>query len=98
AVMDHLDEMARAGRAAVDVPFFRRAFQVLASGSPSDLASSGRQCSEDRLQMIEDLFLAADHQTITAIGAPDAARGADINIMDAFFVELLGPPHVVFEM
>src|SRR5262249_51417009 len=91
-------EVARAGGAAIEITFFRRAVCVLATRRSRDLASSGRQCFEDRLQMVEGLLLAADHQTVTSLGAPDAARGADINITDAFFIERLCATHVVFEM
>src|SRR5262249_30796849 len=90
--------MARACRAAMEIAFFRRAVSVLSTRRARDLAPPGREGFEDRLQMAEDLLLAADHQTIAALRAPDAARRADVDIVDAHLCELLRATHVVFEM
>src|SRR5262245_10209875 len=98
AVVNHLDEMTRACGAAMQITFFRRALYVLAARSAGDPPSTGREGFEDRLEAPEDLFLAADHQTIAALGAPDAARRADVEIMDALLFEHLRAAHVVFEM
>ena len=45
--------------------------------------------------MGDDRLIAADHQAITTVETPDAARGADIDIVDAFLAQGLGTADVV---
>src|SRR5262249_25004219 len=78
--------------------FFRRAIYVLAAGRARDLAPPGREDFEDRLQIVENLLLTTDHQTITTLNAPDSARHTDVNIVDTHLFKQLRATHVVFEM
>src|SRR3546814_13704327 len=54
AVVDHLDEMARAGRTDVDVALLgTRTLNFLARGGARDCAQPRRERIEDRIQMVE---------------------------------------------
>ena len=45
--------------------------------------------------MVDRCLFAADHHAIAALEAPDAARGADIDIVHAFLAQGLGTADVV---
>src|SRR5262245_49970675 len=96
--MNHLDEMAGARWAAVQIAFFTRPGPLLPPRRSLDLVAARRERPEDRLQAIEDLFFSADHEAISAFGAPDSAARADIQVVDALLGEPLGPPHIIFEV
>src|SRR5262249_49850405 len=40
---------------------------------------------------------AADHHAISAVNAPDAAAGADVDIVNILLLQLFGASHVIFE-
>ena len=44
---------------------------------------------------LHDLRLAADHHAVAALQAPDAAAGADVDVVDALRREFLGAADVV---
>src|SRR6185503_18393659 len=73
AVVDHLDEMARAVRPAVEIPLLRRAVGLLASRRPSDVAGARRQPGKDRIETLHYLRLATDHHAVPALQSPDPA-------------------------
>src|ERR1700733_13201259 len=60
-----------------------------------DVADTWRQRLQDRVETFDHGLVAADHHAIAALDAPDAAGGADINIMNAAFPELLAAADVV---
>ena len=96
AVVDHLDEMARPGRAGVDVAFLGPVVgQVLAAARPVHVAPAGRQGLEDRVEVVDGLLGAADHHAIAAFKPPNAARGADVHVADALGLQHLGATDVV---
>src|SRR6185437_4797716 len=43
----------------------------------------------------DDGLVAADHHAIAAFETPDAAAGADVNVMDSFFTQRLCAPDIV---
>jgi hypothetical protein len=45
--------------------------------------------------VLDDVFFAADHLAVAAFESPDAAAGADVDIMDAFGREFLGAANVI---
>src|SRR5262249_56218142 len=94
AVMHHLDEMTGAVRPAMQPALLGRAAGLLASRRARDVAAARRKGGEDRVEMFHDVGLAADHHAIAAFESPDAAAGADIDIMDALGRELLGAADV----
>src|ERR1700733_9889631 len=60
-----------------------------------DVAEARRQRLEERIETFDDRFVAADHHAVTALDAPDAAGGADVDVMDAAFSERLAAADVV---
>src|SRR6185369_16760653 len=78
-----------AGRAGMDIAFLSARILgcvgALAIGGRRNRARARGQRIEDRIEMIDDRLLAADHHAIAALQPPDATRGADIDIADALF-------------
>ena len=50
---------------------------------------------EDRVEAIDHRLVAADHHAIATVDSPDAAAGADVDIMNAAFLQRLAAPYVV---
>jgi hypothetical protein len=57
------------------------------------LAGGDRQ--EDRVEALDRRVLAADHQAVAAVQAPDAAAGADVHVVQAVLFQRLRPGDVV---
>ena len=95
AVMHHFDEMAGAARPAMQIALLGRAAGLFASRRARDVAAARREGGEDRVEMPHHVDLAADHHAIAALQAPDAAAGADVDVVDALGRQLLGPADVV---
>ena len=96
AVMDHFDEMAGAGRPGMDIAFLRAVVgELVAAARTVDVASSRREGLEDGVEVVDRFLAAADHHAITAVEAPNAARGADIDEMHALRLEHRGVGDVV---
>src|SRR5260370_22115862 len=95
AVVDHFDEVAGAGRAAVKIAFFRSAANPFASRSAIGIATSWRECFENRIQALDDFSFAADHLAVAAFEAPNASARAYVAIMNAFRREFFGAADVV---
>ena len=96
-VVNHLDEVPGAHRAAVQVSQVRRADLAVTTARRSNSRLARRQRPEDRLDVRDGLRRAANHQTVPTIGAPDTAAGTGIHIADAVCGERRAPTHVVFE-
>ncbi len=82
AVVNHLDEMAGAVRAAVQIPLLGGAVDFSRPGVRGNVAGARRQRCEDRIQMPDDIVFAADHHAVAALQSPDAAAGSDIHVVD----------------
>ena len=95
--MDHLDEMARAGRAGMHIALGDARIEFFPARSFGDLAGTRRQALEDGIKAIHHGLVAADHHAITALQPPNAARGADIDIFDATFPQVFGAADIVLE-
>src|SRR5262249_52941819 len=63
-----------------------------------NVADAGRQSLENRVKMLDGLPGPANHHAVAALQAPDAAAGANINVVDAAFFQFLRTPHVVLEV
>src|SRR5579863_2861754 len=87
AVVHHLDEVAGAGRPAVEIAVFSRALIGRTAGCAADVALSWSRSFENRLNLLEGVRFGADHQAVAAINAPDAAAGADIGVANALGFE-----------
>ena len=60
-----------------------------------DLADAGSQCGEDRIEVFHHAIFAADHHAVAALQPPDAAAGADVDIVDFLRRQFFGAPDVV---
>ena len=78
-----LTKWPAARRAGVDVAPFGAIVAAIAARGARDVADARRERIEDRVQPAHDLLASADHQAEAALHAPDAARSADIDIVDA---------------
>src|SRR5262249_15223173 len=95
AELTHVYKVAAAGGAAVDIPFFGRAADFVAAGSARNVAAAGSKGFENRIEVFDDLFFAANHLAITAFEPPDATAGADVAVMNSFRGEFLGAAKLV---
>ena len=95
AVVDHLDEVAGADRAGMDIALLDARIAAVAPGRARNIADARRQRREDRVEPIDDRLVAADHHAIAALDAPDAAAGADVDVVDARCLQRLAAADVV---
>ena len=63
-----------------------------------DIAASGGQRLENRIQLLHHFLRSADHHAVAAFQSPDAAAGPDINVVNALVLELGGAANVIFEI
>src|SRR5882724_1950163 len=95
AIVNHFHEVAGTRRAAVEIAFFGGAGAPFAAGGAVDITATGSECFENGIEVFHDAVFAADHLAVAALEAPDAAAGADVNIVNAFGSEFLGAADVV---
>src|SRR5581483_8195032 len=95
SVVDHLDEVAAAVRAAVQIPSFGGAADGLPPRRARDIAHAGSERGKDRIEVLHDRVLAADHQAVSTLASPDAAAGAHIDVVHALVGELPCAPDIV---
>src|SRR6266567_2735932 len=74
----------------------RRRSDRFTAGCPRNVSDARRQGREDRLESLHDAALAADHQAVTSLDSPHSPAGADIDVVNACFLELRAPANVVF--
>src|ERR1700759_3536803 len=84
SVMYHLNEMSRAVRSAMQIPFLRGTADFLTTRGTGNIAWPRRQGREYRIEMFDHVWLAPDHHAIAAIQAPDPPTGSHVDIMDLF--------------
>ncbi len=88
--------MSGAVRSAMQIALLGRAAGAFSRpGVRAISPMPGRQRGEDRVEMLHHIGLAADHHAIAALQPPDAAAGADIDIVDALGRQFLGAADVV---
>src|SRR6267142_4692100 len=95
SVVDHFYEVAGAVGAAMQIAFFGCAGGLFAAGSAVDVAAAGRQRLENRVEVLNHFVFAADHLAIAAVESPDAAAGADIDIVNPLGLQFFGAANVV---
>ena len=67
AVVHHLDEMAGAARAGVEIALLDPRVAAFAAGRQRDRPAAGRERLEDRVEAVERLAPAADHHAEAAL-------------------------------
>ena len=81
--------------AAVQVAVFGGAAYLLPAGRARRLLDTRRQGGEDGVEAPDDGFLAADHQAVASLRAPDPAAGPDVHIMNALRFQFGGAADVI---
>src|SRR5207302_10910268 len=79
----HLHEVPRACGPGVNVAALRPLVAAFPARRPPDRAVSRRERVEDRIEHVDDMLVAADHQAIAALQPPHAAGSSDIDVVDA---------------
>ncbi len=82
--MDHLDEVPRTVRPAVQIALFCGAGRVITPRRVSGGTGAWRQRGEHRLKVLNDGIFAANHQAVAAVEAGNAATGANVYMVYAF--------------
>ena len=82
--MDHLHKVTRARWAAVEIAIFSRTFDLSPAGRASDIATTGSERFENRIEMARGIFGSTNHHAVTAFQPPHAAARAHIDVVDAF--------------
>src|SRR5258706_6223424 len=95
AVVPHLDEVASGGRAAVKIAFLGGARHLVAAGRAIDVAATGRERFENRIEALHDVRFAANHLAIAAFESPYAAAGADVTTVDSLGGEVFRAADVI---
>src|SRR5207237_6635007 len=98
AVVHHLHEVPRARRAAVEVARFRAAAPLFTTRRAGYITDAGRQRAKDRLEAVDRGLGTTDHQTVAALGSPDAAARTDVDVVDALFPQRRRTADVVLEV
>src|SRR5579872_121954 len=94
-VMNHLDEMAGTGPATMEIAHFGGAARSFTSRRADDFSYARRQRLEDRIEMPHGSLRPTDHHAIAAFQPPDAAAGANVDIMNPFLFEHGGAADVI---
>src|SRR5207253_796081 len=95
AVVDHLHEMAGTTRAAVEVALLGSATASLTTRSRRERPTAGGERREQRIEPADDVAFAADHETVSALAAPDAAARPAVDVVNPACLETLRAIDVV---
>src|SRR3954451_9309056 len=82
-VVDHLRKTAGTVRATVDVAPFDARIPLFPSRRGRYITLSWRERIKNRIEMIDDRLIAANHQAIAAVEPPDATARAAIHVVNA---------------
>jgi hypothetical protein len=80
AIVDHLDEVAGAGRSAVKISQFSRSGNTRAPRRARDVPGARGERFENRVEPMHRLIRADDHHAVAALQAPDAAARSHIHV------------------
>ena len=72
-----------------------KAVAAVAPRRARDVAGTRSERGENRVEAEHRFAIAADHHAISALETPDAAAGADVDIMDAALLQRLAAAYVV---
>jgi hypothetical protein len=78
AVVDHLDEVSGAVLATVQVSALGGADDLLPPRRARSRVDLRSERSEDRIQVLDDVVIAANHMAEAALQTPDAAAGVSL--------------------
>src|SRR5437667_6097020 len=81
-IVDHLDEVASAIGSTAEVALLGSSPHLLPSRCTWCCMNARSQSRKDRVEMLNYIFLTANHQTIATLESPDASTRANVNIMN----------------
>jgi hypothetical protein len=84
SVVDHLDEVARAARTAMQIAVFGCAAGLLPAGRAGRGIDAGGKSGKDGVDALHNGIVAADHQAVSSFRPPDSSAGAGVHIVNAF--------------
>src|SRR5471030_2625572 len=94
-VMNHLNEMAGAGRPAMEITLLDRATYLFPSSCTRDIAAPRSERLEDWVEVQYGIALASNHQTITALDPPHATARPHIDVANTFGLQFFGSPDII---
>src|SRR4029079_17256695 len=71
------------------------AAEFFSAGSAGDVARARGQRVKDGVEVFHDAGFAADHHAVAACETPDAAAGADVDVVNFLGCEIFGAADVV---
>src|SRR6516225_3677058 len=83
SIVDHLHEMTRAARTAMQVTVFGCAAELLAPRGRWGRVSAGCKRLEDRIEALDRLPGATDHHAVPALKSPYSAARTYVEVVDA---------------
>src|SRR5215471_14567262 len=66
-----------------------------ASGCSLDVPEAWRKCLENRFQLVKRLVVGSDHQTVTALDAPDTAARSGIDVVNALLPQFRSAADII---
>src|SRR5215472_14596434 len=95
SVVDHLYEMAGTVRSAMQITLLRCAIEFFATRSAGNIANPGSESRENRIEMLDDIILPADHHAVATFETPHAATGTHVHVVNLLGREVLCALYVV---
>src|SRR6266571_4269993 len=94
-IVDHLDEVTGAIRSTKKIPLLGSSSNLFTPSSAWCCIDAGSQGREDRVEMLDDLLLTANHQAVTALEAPDASTRSAVHIVNTLALKLGSAPNII---
>ena len=79
----------------MQIALLGRSARVFAPRGAWDIAAARREAGKDRVETLYDFRFPSDHHAIAALQPPNAAAGADIDVVDALGRQFLGSADVI---
>src|SRR5215467_5694049 len=95
SVVYHLYKVATAVRATVQIALFSGTIELFATRSAGNIANSRSESRENRIEMLDDILLAADHHAVATFETPHAAAGTHVHVVDLLGCEILRALYVI---
>src|SRR6266852_5044378 len=94
-IMDHFDEVTSTIRPTVQVPLLSSSTNLFSSRCARDCIDARSQGREDRVEVLDDILLTANHQAVTALETPDASTRSSVNVVNALGFKLSSAPNII---
>src|SRR5215472_13126015 len=94
-IVDHLHKVASAVRSAVEIPLLCGSPNLFTSRSAWCCINAWSQGREDRIEILDNVLFATDHQAIAAFESPHTAACSAVHIVDTFRFEFSSAPDII---